>query len=249
MINPKEYLIKYGIKKDTLDLDDKLKLNKYLKQYEKGKPLQYIVGNTNFYGYDFIVNKDVLIPRFETEELVNYLIEDINKYFNKKIDILDLCTGSGAIGITLDKETSNNIDISDISKKALKIANINKKNLNSKVTIIQSNLFENITKKYDCIVSNPPYIGYNEVIDNKVYNNEPHLALFANNNGLYFYEEILKNCSKFLKEEFIIAFEISYKQGKLIKLIASQYLENIQISIIKDLSNKDRFLFIYKFNE
>lgn len=216
-----------------------------IKQLNKGIPVQYIVGNVDFYGYEFKVNKNVLIPRFETEELVNRTINYIKQYIpNPKI--VDLGTGSGCIAITLSKELNVSVDAVDISDKALEVAKQNNEMNKSKVTFYQGNMLEPLNKKYNVIISNPPYISRNEEIQDLVKNNEPELALYADNDGLYYYEEILKNASNYLEEKFIIAFEIGYLQGERIKELANKYLNNVNVSIEKDLSEKDRFVFINK---
>lgn len=216
-----------------------------IKQLNQGIPVQYIVGNVDFYGYEFKVNKNVLIPRFETEELVNRTINYIKQYIpNPKI--VDLGTGSGCIAITLSKELDISVDAVDISDKALEVAKQNNEMNKSKVTFYQGNMLEPLNKKYNVIISNPPYISRNEEIQDLVKNNEPELALYADNDGLYYYEEILKNASNYLEEKFIIAFEIGYLQGEKIKDLALKYLNNINVSIEKDLSEKDRFVFINK---
>lgn len=214
------------------------------KQLESGIPVQYIVGNVNFYGYEFNVNKNVLIPRFETEELVNRTINYIKKYIENP-KIVDLGTGSGCIAITLSKELNINVAAVDISDKALEVAEYNNKKNNSKVTFYKGNMLEPLQKKYNVIISNPPYISKTEEIQDIVKKNEPELALYADNDGLYYYEEILKNASNYLEEKHLIAFEIGYLQGEKIKQIAMNYLPNSEILIEKDLSNKDRFVFIF----
>jgi len=198
----------------------------------------------DFYGNIINVNKNVLIPRFETELLVEKTISLINKKFDKKVDILDIGTGSGCIAITLDKFTNSNVTGVDISEEALIVAKDNNISNNTNVSFYQSDIFSNITGKYDVIISNPPYISFDEDIMDVVYNNEPHLALFAEDNGLYFYDKILSECKNYLNDKFIIAFEIGYKQGLLIEKIAYEYLDNIDVSIEKDYSGKDRFVFI-----
>ena len=216
-----------------------------IKQLNKGIPVQYIVGNVDFYGYEFKVNKNVLIPRFETEELVNRTINYIKQYIpNPKI--VDLGTGSGCIAITLSKELNVSVDAVDISESALEVAKQNNEMNKSKVTFYQGNMLEPLNKKYNVIISNPPYISRNEEIQDLVKNNEPELALYADNDGLYYYEEILKNASNYLEEKYLIAFEIGYLQGEKIKDLALKYLNNINVSIEKDLSEKDRFVFINK---
>ena len=235
------YLLKYKYKKSK---DENIN-EKILKDLELSKsyPIQYIVGNVDFYGYNFVVNENVLIPRFETEELVENTIKLIKNRFNDKVSVLDLCTGSGCIGITLKRELPNlKVTLSDISKEALEIAKINKQDLD--IDIIESDILTNINNKFDVIISNPPYISKDEKIMDIVKNNEPIIALYADNNGLYFYEEILKNCKNNLNDKFLIAFEIGEKQATDIKNIANKYLGNIDIIVKKDLQGRDRMLFI-----
>ena len=213
---------------------------------ESGKPLQYVIGNVNFYGNNFYINENVLIPRFETEELVENTIQYINKLFTHPVDIIDLGCGSGVIGITLDKKIStNSVDIIDISKKALEVAKKNCELLNSKAKPLQSNFFENVTKKYDVVISNPPYIKTNEEIEDIVRNNEPHLALFAGEDGLDCYRSILNNVKEHIKEKYLIAFEIGYTQAEDIKALALNVLPEANVDIKKDLSEKERMIFIY----
>ena len=214
-----------------------------IKQLEQGIPVQYIVGNVDFYGYEFKVNKNVLIPRFETEELVNRTIKYIKKYITNP-KIVDLGTGSGCIAITLSKELDMRVDAVDISEKALEVAKENNEINDSKVTFYKGNMLEPLNKKYNVIISNPPYISRNEEIEDIVKNNEPELALYADNDGLYYYEQILKNSSKYLEDKFLIAFEIGYLQGEKIKELALKYLNNINVKIEKDLSEKERYVFI-----
>lgn len=230
-----EYLKKYLPKEKQKEGLEKLK---------QGIPVQYIVGTVNFYGYEFKVNENVLIPRFETELLVEKTINYITKYFDNEIKILDIGTGSGAIAITLCKELKALVTASDISKEALIVAKENASNNHVDINFIHSNIFENITGKYDVIISNPPYIAYDEIIDEKVKNNEPHLALYASNEGLYFYEEILKNAKNYLKAKNILAFEIGENQGKRLINIAKKYFPKAIIKIEKDFPGKDRFLFV-----
>lgn len=238
-MNDIEYLRKYLKDKD---------LDTALKELESGIPVQYIVGNTNFYGYDFKVNRNTLIPRFETELLVEKTYNYIKKYFNKdNIKILDIGTGSGCIAITLNK-LLNSCDITgiDISSEALEVAKENNIINNTNVKFIESDIFSNVSDKYDVIISNPPYISYDDIeVMDIVKNNEPHLALYAKDNGLYFYDKIIKDSSKYLNDKFIMAFEIGYKQGKNITKIVNKYYKDINMSVEKDYSGSDRFVFIW----
>ena len=236
----KEYLEKYLHK----DQD----MNEALKRLENGEPVQYIVGDVNFYGNILKVNKNVLIPRPETEELVEKtqeLIKDIFKDTN--IDILDIGTGSGCIPITLKKLLPNsNISACDISKEALAVAKDNAKENNVTINYIESDVFNNINNKFDVIISNPPYIRYDEEIMDIVKNNEPHLALYAEDNGLYFYKRIIKESKEYLKNKFIMAFEIGETQAEDIINIAKSYYPDCQIYKEQDMQHLDRFIFIIK---
>ena len=235
MNNSVEYLKKY------LPSD---KLEEGIKLLNEGIPVQYIVGNVEFYNSIIKVDNRVLIPRFETELLVEKLIKYIRLNFNNKINILDMCTGSGCIAISLKKELNANITGIDISSEALDLAKENAALNNVEINFYRSDLFTNINNTFDIIISNPPYISYTEDIMDIVKNNEPHKALFADNNGLYFYEEILKNISSYLNETYLIAFEIGYKQYQDIENIIKKYLPNSYIKLEQDYSQKDRFIFI-----
>ena len=215
-----------------------------IRQYKEGKPLQYIVGTAPFYDLTLKVNKDVLIPRFETEYLVEKTINYAKKYFSNKINILDIGTGSGAIAISLKKHLDSNVTASDISAKALEIAKENAINNNAKITFIKSDIFENIKGKFDIIISNPPYIAYDEEIEDIVKNNEPHIALYAKDKGLYFYKKIINQAKKYLNKKSILAFEIGMTQGHSLKEYASIYFKDSKIFVEKDLTGRDRYLFI-----
>lgn len=242
--NPLE-LLNYLDYKVNIELSNKYK--EELLALKNGKPLQYVIGNVNFYGIKYYINENVLIPRFETEELVENTINYIKKYFNYPIDIVDLGCGSGVIGLTLEKKISTkSVDLIDISPKALTVTKKNIINLNSRANIMENNFLENINKKYDVIISNPPYIKTDEQIENIVKENEPHIALYGGKEGLDCYKEILKNINNNLKEKALIAFEIGSNQAQdLIKLI-NIYLTNVKIIVKKDLSGRDRMLFIFK---
>ena len=217
-----------------------------IKKLCEGKPVQFIVGNVDFYGNTINVNENTLIPRFETELLVEKTIKLIRKYFDRKVNILDIGTGSGCIAITLNKEVDSIVTAVDVSDKAIEVAIDNNKNNNTNVNFYCSDVFSNVTGKYDVIVSNPPYIAYDEEIMDIVYNNEPHTALFADNNGLYFYDKILEECNNYLNDKFIIAFEIGCQQGMLIEEMANKYLSDVSVIIDKDYSDRDRFVFIIR---
>ena len=222
----------------NIDEDYKKLLNQY--------PIQYLIGYVNFYGYKINVNEDVLIPRYETEFLVEKTIKYCQKIFNDKVSILDIGTGSGAISIALKKNIDCDVTACDISKKALEMAKNNAKSNNVDINFIESDIFNNINDKYDIIISNPPYIANNEEVEYSVDKYEPHLALYANDNGLYFYKKIIKNASKYLNDKFMVAFEIGYQQADDIIKIVDNNFTDVKTIIEKDLSGKDRYLFIIK---
>lgn len=235
-----EYLKKY-LKENNLD---ETNLIKYQKELLNNRPIQYIVGNVNFYGNIIEVNEGVLIPRYETEFLVEKTISLAKKYFPQKIDILDLGTGSGCIAITLKKHLKSNIDALDISNKALSIARKNAQNNNVKINFLNKDIATYQEKQYDLIISNPPYISEEEEIMDLVKNNEPHIALYAKDNGLYFYKKIIDNLPLITKEKYLLALEIGYNQAIPISEYAKNKLKDINITVEKDLSNKDRYIFI-----
>lgn len=217
------------------------------KDYQKlldGYPIQYLIGYVDFYGYKINVNENVLIPRYETEYLVEKTMNYSKKMFDSKLDILDLGTGSGAISIALGKKLDSNVTGVDISDKALEVAKNNALQNNININFIKSDMLENVTGKYDIVISNPPYIDSEEKIMDSVKKYEPHLALYAEDNGLYFYKNILSNIKPYLKEKFIIAFEIGWWQGKLIETIAKEYFEDSKVLTLKDLTNRDRYIFV-----
>jgi len=242
--------------------DDIKYLEKYIKEFnldgnyydyamselKKGRPIQYIIGNVNFYGNIIKVNENVLIPRFETELLVDQSIKKIKKYFpSEEVQILDLGTGSGCIAISLKKVLDSQIDALDISEEALELAKENAKNNNVVINFVNEDMTTYKNKQYDVIISNPPYIAKDEKIMDIVKNNEPHIALYAKNNGLYFYQKIIDNIPYITKDKFLICFEIGYTQANDIIKYAKEHLKNINITVEKDYSNNDRFLFITNF--
>ncbi len=227
--------------------EDVKKYKEYVKALEEGTPIQYALGYVNFYGNKFIINENTLIPRFETEELLEKTIEFSKKFFTEPVDIIDLGTGSGVIGLTLEKKLStNSVDLIDISPKALEVAHKNCAKLNSKANLIESDMFQNVNKKYDIIISNPPYIKTTEEIEKIVKDNEPHIALYAGENGLDCYKKILENISPFMKDRCLVAFEIGMTQANDIKELINKYLSDVRVEVYKDLSKKDRMIFIFK---
>lgn len=237
MNNDIEYLKKY-LPHDLLE-EGIIRMN-------SGEPCQYIVGNVNFYGYKFKVNPSVLIPRFETEELVYKTINYIKDFFHQPVAVVDLGTGSGCISITLKKELpASKISAVDISNEALKVALENAAINEVDIDFKLGNMLEPLNIRYDCIISNPPYIAPDECIMDIVKNNEPSIALYADDNGLKFYKQILNGANDFLKPKSLIAFEIGQMQGEKIKQLALIYFPEAHIKIEKDMQQRDRFVFIF----
>ena len=224
------------------------KLN-FLKKFGKlvnGEPIQYITNSQEFMNLKFYVDNRVLIPQPDTEILVENVIsivENTQKNCQKEIEILDLCTGSGIIGICLKKNLQNvKVYVSDISEDALDVAKKNSIQNNVEISFIKSNLFDEINEKFDIIVSNPPYIESNAIegLSNEV-KNEPKIALDGGKDGLDFYRKIIKEAPNFLNKIGVLALEIGYNQKDAVeKMLKTYKYKNIQIK--KDLSNIDRVI-------
>lgn len=217
---------------------------------EKGEPLSYVIGYENFYGYDFLVNEDVLIPRPETEELVGLVLSLFDEHFSDKehVTVFDVATGSGAIGVTLSlEEEKMDVFASDISEKALDMALKNNQKLKGRTVFLLGNMldpFIDHNMKCDILVCNPPYIPKDEVMEHSVVDYEPHVALFGGKDGLKFYREVFENAKKVLKDKSVLAFEMGYDQGERLSALAAKYFEDALIEVHKDLSGKDRMLSI-----
>ena len=237
------------MKINELDKKELIKLNKWNKLtmslLEKDYPVQYIIGYVDFYGLKINVNEFTLIPRYETEYLIELTLKEIKKMNLDNPKILDLCTGSGAIGLTLKSLLpSSEVTLSDISKDALMVANKNKNELNLDVNIIESDLFKNIPGKFDVIISNPPYVMTNEILPKDVLY-EPHLALYSGPKGIDHIEEIFKNIKSHLNNKYLIALEINEKsEPDITNLIKTHFEKNINYKFMKDLAGKTRYLFI-----
>ena len=215
-------------------------INKHIKD---DTPLSHLVGFEYFYDRKFKVTSDALSPRMETEELVYKVIDYIRKNNLTNIKILDLCTGSGIIGITLKKELEEfdvKILASDISSRALTVAKENASSLEADISFVESDLFSNIQDKFDIIVSNPPYIAHDDkkTIKENVLNYDPHLALFADEEGMYFYRNIIEKSRPYLNEKGIMFFEIGYDQKE--KIITLGENNKFKTVVYKDINGRDR---------
>lgn len=223
-----------------MDKCDADRFYKLIKRRIEGEPLQYIINRQYFMGYEFYVDENVLIPRADTEIIVEEVLQYSQNILNPKI--LDLCTGSGCIGISLAKRLKEaNIYASDISKKAIDIAKYNSNTNKTTINFIASDLFEDIfIKDFDIIVSNPPYIEKFE-IDNlpQEVKKEPLIALDGGEDGMSFYKRIIKEAKKYLKNNGMIFLEIGYNQlDKVRKILSDEEYKDIKI--VKDYSQNDR---------
>ena len=231
-------------------ISDEEELKEIIEELKTGKPYQQILGHTEFYGKKFFVDENVLIPRPETEELVELAINKIrdSRFEIRDFKILDVGTGSGIIPITLKKHFPNaEISAIDISEKALEIAKKNADFHQANIQFIQQDyLNTKLEEKYDIIISNPPYIGIEEniEIEDSVKGFEPNIALFSpTSDALIFYRKIAKDAEQFLNENGMIFLEINQKLGKETLELFSNYSES---RLIKDLSGNDRFVFAKK---
>ncbi len=233
--------------KDSFSKQEIAKLNKVVEQRVMRKPLCKILNKKCFYGRDFFVDKNVLSPRQETEILVNLAIEDILAS-DKKLQVLDLCTGSGAIAITTALETKAKVLASDKSQKALNVAQKNAEKLGAKVQFIKSDMFKNLNDcgKFDIIISNPPYIPTEDIktLDIEVRDYDPAMSLDGGSDGLDFYKIIAQKAPEFLKDGGRIYLEIGYDQAQSVKALLSRYF--VEIEVIKDYDDNDRVIIAKK---
>lgn len=219
-------------------------------QMELGEPLGYVLGYEWFYGYDFKVNKDVLIPRPETEELVGLVLSLYDEHFNEKenVQVFDVATGSGAIGITLNlEEPKLNVICTDISKEALEVASENNQRLKASVNFLCGNMLDPLIDrqlKCDILVCNPPYIPDEETMEHSVVDYEPHVALFGGDDGLKFYRDVFEKAHLVLNSGAFLAFEMGYNQGQELSDLAKSYFPEATITVHQDMSGKDRMLTI-----
>ena len=234
-------MYKYDEIEDISKLD---KLNEYVKKRLGHMPIQYILNKAYFCGLPFYVNENVLIPRFDTEVLVEEVLKISKKDKSKRI--LDICTGSGTIAIALKKLGGfERVDALDISDKALEVAKRNANELDSDINFLKSDMFSSLTceNKYDIIVSNPPYIQSDVVdtLESEVKDFEPRLALDGDVDGMKFYKIIAKNYENYLADNGVLALEIGYDEADDIRAL----FEGKNVVIKKDLANLDRVAIIY----
>lgn len=224
--------------------------NEGIERILKHEPLAHILGYSWFYGYKFKVNEDVLIPRYETEELVANILAKKDEFFmGQDVDVIDIGTGSGAIAISLAKEEpSMHITASDISEPALVVASENARNNDANVDFVLGDMLKPFIEKgmkVDILISNPPYIPQDEQLEEEVIDHEPHVALFGGSDGLTFYRQIFNDCKKVLKDKSFMAFEIGYNQFEALEREIKDTFDDCRYEIVKDINGKNRMLFVY----
>lgn len=217
----------------------------------KEEPLAHILGYEWFFSRPFIVTPQVLIPREETEELVENILIDLDEYYStKNLVVADIATGCGNIGITLKAEEPElELHLTDISQPALDIALQNSKTLGVEVDFYQGDMAQPLIDaglKLDVLVCNPPYIQAHEEVQNSVLNYEPHIALFGGEDGLKFYRQVLSQSHQLMKPEFMMAFEIGFDQGITMTELIRQHYPQAIIVVRKDMNRKDRMVFVYQ---
>lgn len=221
-----------------------------LSAFLKGRPMQQIIGHEWFYDRKFLVTADTLIPRPETEEWLDHVL---NKLPNRSLSVLDIGTGTGVIGITVKLEKPDAVvTATDISEPALNIAKENAQRLGADINFKCGDVFEPVKDQtFDLILSNPPYISRDElsVMDESVIRYEPKTALFAEEEGLAIYKKLAKSLNHYLNEEGFAFFEIGYKQGESVATIFKQALPQAYVEIYQDFNGLDRVVAVYKQSE
>lgn len=234
-----------------MDSDLMKRYEEGIKRMLSGEPLGHVLGFEWFYGYQFKVNEHVLIPRPETEELVANILAGYDEFFADSEDVtaVDIGTGSGAIAIAVKKEEpSISMLATDISKEAIQVANQNALANDAAVPFLVGDMLEPLIErdlKVDILISNPPYIPKDEEMEATVVDHEPHVALFGGEDGLKFYRIIFEQCRKVLKNRAMMAFEMGWNQRDAMECLMEIYFPNDRYEIIKDMSGKDRMLFVY----
>lgn len=245
----------YASFKEEMPADLEKKFSEGMERILNDEPMEHVLGYTWFYGYRFIVNEDVLIPRVETEELCANVLARMDEYFSHQESIAsaDVGTGSGAIAITLCKEEPKvNMIATDISEEALVTARKNAEMNEADISFVAGDMLQPLIEqgvKLDVLVSNPPYIPSEEKMEKSVVDFEPHVALFGGEDGLKFYRMIFADCEKVLKEKAFMAFEMGYDQRERMSRLVEEMLPGWRYEILKDINNKDRMLFVYRNTE
>ncbi|MFF2753407.1 peptide chain release factor N(5)-glutamine methyltransferase [Psychrobacillus sp. NPDC058041] len=253
------YLLQHVLKKnysqlmfamyDELSTEDFKTFWSYVEEHATGRPFQYIIGQETFYGRDFFVNENVLIPRPETEELIVEVKKRVKTLFdaNKILQVADIGTGSGAIAVTIKKEIPNaEVTGTDISEQALEVALENAQLLDAEIQFRKGDLLAPISlQKWDVVLSNPPYIGLHEAetLSDTVIDYEPHLALFAEEDGLQLYRKMAEQLPSMMNVPSFIGFEIGYEQGVAVQNMLQTAFPKALVEVVQDINKKNRFVF------
>lgn len=247
-INSLKTMSDFFVHKDE-EIRDLQEFNKLFDRFLSGEPIQYILEKTSFLGLDFVVDKRVLIPRQESEEVVDFAIRKIKSVFgSKKLDIVDVCCGSGIMGICLAKSLpTNHLYLTDISKDAIEVSKINSKNIEVNALTFVGDALEPIVNeniKCDVLISNPPYILKNEKVEESVLDYEPHQALFTDED-FSIYKKIISSLRSIKKEKLIAIFEIGENTRKVIEPFLIKEFPNYEYEFVKDMNKKERILYIF----
>ncbi len=246
-LSPTELYLAYN---DEMPEIHQTRFQSALSQYlDQGIPVQYIIGHVYFFGYQLKVNEDVLIPRYETEELVERTLILYDRIFGESpVDVIDIGTGSGCIAIALKLEAPNmRMHATDISSRALAVARMNANLLHADVLFREGDLFQAFgDQKFDIIVSNPPYIPIDEEVAAIIHDHEPHVALYGGQDGLHFYRKILDEARHHVKDRFVIAFEHAFDKGDRLREYATSCFPLAAIITEKDMQDKERMTFIIR---
>jgi len=255
-----ELLLKYVLKMDRTSLymnlrnevaeDDFTRFEEVIIEHAKGTPVQHIIGSESFYGRLFTVNRDVLIPRPETEELIFYALDRCDQLFasNEGIICADIGTGSGAIAVTVKLERPAwQVKAVDISPAALQVAKMNAKQLEADVEFLEGDLLSNLDSKtkLDVVISNPPYIPHADLenMSDIVVDHEPHQALFADEEGLILYRKMCEQLPAFMNRPGLIGFEVGAGQGERVSGFLKKAFPQDDVEVVYDINGKDRMVF------
>lgn len=244
-INDIDEMSSFYIRRDE-EIKDLDRFNELFARFLKGEPLQYLINKANFFGYDFYVDKRVLIPRLESEEVVSYAIDRARDLFdNPNPTIVDVCCGSGCLGITLARcLNAKKLYLSDISKDAIDVAKKNLKIHGIEGEVFKGDGLDEIVKnniKCDILIANPPYIMKKEDADESVIKYEPHIALFSNNK-LDVYKKIFLNLNKVMNKPFLAVFEIGYDTKTILEKMVITHFPKAKYEFVKDMNGNLRIL-------
>ena len=243
-INNLKTMSDFYLHKDE-EIRDLPRYQSFFDRYLSGEPVQYILGKTEFLANEFVVNKNVLIPRQESEEVVSFAIKKIHEVFgNQEIDVVDVCCGSGVMGLSLAKKVNaKSLTLSDLSPEAIEVARVNMLKLGINADLCVEDALNAFDKKVDVVISNPPYILKSEKVEKSVLDNEPHLALFADNE-FSVYKSIINKLNSIKKDQLLCIFEIGANARKVLEKYIFDTIPNCSYEFVKDMNGKERILSI-----